>query len=72
MTTANLAAGAKVLASSIALDIGGRLLAGPTSPEERGMFGFIPRRKESNSSTLTESESKTGILGDLPLLSSKK
>ncbi|KAG8911866.1 hypothetical protein FRC01_005436 [Tulasnella sp. 417] len=56
MTTANLAAGAKVLASSIALDIGGRLLAAPSSPTERGMFGFIPRRKNSSSSTLTESE----------------
>ncbi|KAG9019425.1 hypothetical protein FRB90_002577 [Tulasnella sp. 427] len=68
MTTANIVAGAKVVASSIALDIGGRLLAGPPSPTERGMFGFLPRRKNSDSSTLTESESK----GSLSLLSSKK
>ncbi|KAG8948428.1 hypothetical protein FRC04_009798 [Tulasnella sp. 424] len=69
MTTANIAAGAKVLA----LDIGKRLLAGPPeSPTERGMFGFLPRRKNSNSSTLTESESRVGVLGDLPLVSSTK
>lgn len=73
MTTANIAAGAKVLASSLALDIGKRLLAGPPeSPTERGMFGFMPRRKNSNSSTLTESESRVGVLGDLPLVSSTK
>lgn len=72
MTTANLAAGAKVIASSIALDIGGRILAGPTSSNERGMFGFMPGRKNSSSSTLTESESRVGVLGNLPLLSSKK
>lgn len=73
MTTANIAAGAKVLASSLALDIGKRLLAGPPeSPNERGMFGFLPRRKNSNSSTLTESESRVGVLGDLPLVSSTK
>ncbi|KAG8965219.1 hypothetical protein FRC00_008715 [Tulasnella sp. 408] len=72
MTTANLAAGAKVIASSIALDIGGRLLAPATSSTERGMFGFMPARKNSSSSTLTESESRVGVLGDLPFLSSKK
>jgi len=72
MTTANLAAGAKVIASSIALDLGGRILAGPTSSTERGMFGFMPGRKNSSSSTLTESESRVGVLGNLPLLSSKK
>lgn len=61
-----VAAGAKVLLSTIAIDIGGKLLAGPPSPQR--FAGFFGTRR-SNS---TDTSERVGALADLPLLPRKR
>jgi len=58
-----VAAGAKVLLSTVALDLGGKLLAGPPSPQRfAGLFG---KKRRSSSS---DDSSRIGAMADVPLL----
>jgi len=57
-------AGAKILFSTMAIEIGGMLLAGPPSPDRR--YGSLWGRRRSNSG------SRVGVMADVPLLSSRR
>lgn len=64
-----VAAGAKVLLSTVAIDIGGKLLAGPPSPQR--FAGFFGTRR-SNSTDTSNTSNRVGALADLPLLPRKR